>query len=67
MKKCLFFFVAFILAVALAVSTESSVVKKAEDQVVVSYDQIAEQTPDIPANWPEGEPGENSVNQTENP
>ena len=67
MKKCLFFFVAFILAVALAVSTESSVVKKAEDQVVVSYDQIAEQTHDIPANWPEGEPGENSANQTENP
>jgi putative cell wall-binding protein len=67
MKKCLFFFVAFILAVALAASTESSVVKKTEDQIVVSYDQIAEQTPDTPANWPEGEPGEILVHQTENP
>jgi hypothetical protein len=67
MKKCLFFFVAFVLAVALAALTESPVVKKTEDQAVVSYDKITEQTPDTPANWPEGEPGEISVGQTENP
>ena len=67
MKKCLFFFVAFVLAVALAVLTESSVVKNTKDQAVASYDQIAEQTPDTPAIWPEGEPGENTVSQTENP
>ena len=58
---------AFVLAVALAVLTESPVVKKTEDQAVVSYDQIAEQTPDTPANWPEGEPLETPVSQTENP
>jgi len=67
MKKCLFFFVAFVLAVALAALTESPVVKKTEDQAVLRYDQIAEQTPDAPANWPEGEPGEISVSQTEKP
>jgi hypothetical protein len=67
MKKCLFFFVAFVLAVALAAHTESTVVKKTEDQAVASYDQIAEQTPDTPAHWPEGEPGEIPVSQNEKP
>ena len=42
-------------------------VTKTEDQVVVSYDQIAEQAPDTPADWREGEPAEISENHTENP
>ena len=67
MRKCLFFFVAFVLAVALAALTESPVVKKAKDQAVASYDQLAEQTSETPANWPEGEPGEIPDSQNENP
>jgi hypothetical protein len=67
MKKCLFFFVAFVLAVALAALTESPVAKNTEDQAVVSYDQIAEQTSETPANWPEGKPGEIPASQNENP
>jgi hypothetical protein len=67
MKKCLFFFLAFVMAVALAVLTESPVVKKTKDQAVASNDQLAEHTSETPVNWPEGEPGEIPDNQNENP
>lgn len=67
MKKCLFFFVAFVLAVAIAAVTESPAVKKVEDQAVVSYDQIAEETSEIPANWPADEPDETYASQSKTP
>lgn len=67
MRSCLFFFVAFILAVALAAVTESPAVKKVEDQVVASYDQIAEETSEIPENWAAPEPDETYANQSKAP
>jgi hypothetical protein len=67
MKKCLFFFVAFVLAVALAALTETPAVKEVEDQVVVSYDERAEETSEIPAHWPADEPDETYVSQSKTP
>jgi hypothetical protein len=66
MKRCLFFFLAFLLAVVLFALTEAPSVKKAEVNALANYSEVSNpEGRDMPVSWSADEQlNENRENQS---
>lgn len=64
MKRCLFFFLAFLLAVATAVLTEAPSVKRSEVKALANHSEVAPEGPGMPAQWSANELNEDRESQS---
>ena len=67
MKRCLLFFLALVLAIALATSTESAVDKGVQEQTALNYIQEDRITEEVDPGWASTEPAEDYENQSQKP
>lgn len=67
MKKCLFFFLALVMAIVLATMTETTVVDDVQDQTVSNYTREVQESPEISPEWTALELNKTYASQSQNP